>query len=174
MKKTKHKDNQINIFSLSLGIALLPPIWAVFAPIIGIRTGAVALICAGLYVANGNRKEDAIKILFGFLLGDLWSLLSLWMMAKMHFNISLKLYLTLFIMGGLAVIIGENSKKYILTSAWLCGWAIGLTIMGNLSINQLGTLPLEIGVAMIVGIIYVGVGVDSFQKLLVKKILDKN
>ncbi|HBF1431441.1 TPA: DUF1097 domain-containing protein, partial [Clostridioides difficile] len=44
------------ILTLSMGIALLPPLWAVLAPYIGIKTGAVALICAGLYVTNGNKQ----------------------------------------------------------------------------------------------------------------------
>lgn len=54
------------ILTLSMGIALLPPLWAVLAPYIGIKTGAVALICAGLYVTNGNKQKDGLKIMFGF------------------------------------------------------------------------------------------------------------
>ena len=34
-------------WTLALCIALLPPIWAVAAPYVGVTTGAVALICAG-------------------------------------------------------------------------------------------------------------------------------
>lgn len=51
MKKLKQE-----VFILAFGIALFPPIWAVLAPHIGVTTGAVALICAGLYVTNGNRR----------------------------------------------------------------------------------------------------------------------
>lgn len=49
-------DKKLNILTLAFGIALLPPIWAVLSPYAGITTGAVALICAGLYVTNGNKK----------------------------------------------------------------------------------------------------------------------
>ena len=45
-------------WTLALGIALLPPIWAVLSSAVGITTGAVALICAGVYVANGNKTQD--------------------------------------------------------------------------------------------------------------------
>ena len=65
------------------------------------------------------------------------------------------------------MIIGENLSNYIFTPAWLCGWAIGLTIMGPLSIAALGTLPIQIGAAMIAGVLYVGIGVDFFQKKLI-------
>lgn len=160
-------EKKLNILTLALGIAALPPIWAVLAPFAGITTGAVALICAGLYVTNGNKISDALKITLGFLGGDCWAVLAIFIMEKLTLNPNLELYGTLFILGGLAVIIGENLSNYIFTPAWLCGWAIGLTIMGPLSIAALGTLPIQIGAAMIAGVLYVGIGVDFFQKKLI-------
>ena len=154
--------------TLALGIALLPPIWAVLAPSIGVTTGAVALICAGVYVANGNRRVDALKIAAGFLLGDLWAVIAIWLMEKLVLNPNVELYSTLFLMGGLAVLIGESLPRFIYTPAWLCGWAIGLTIMGPLKAAEVGTLPIQIGAAMLAGVFYVGVGVDAFQKWLLR------
>ena len=170
---TEKKIRKINMLTLAFGIALLPPIWAVLAPVIGVSTGAVALICAGLYVTNGNKREDAFKISAGFLLGDLWAVIAVAVMEKLTWNPNVELYLTLFVMGGLAVIIGESFGKYIFTPSWLCGWAIGLTIMGPMSLNELGMLPIQIGVAMIAGVVYVGIGVDAFQKFLVNKLTKK-
>lgn len=161
-------EKKVSILTLALGIALLPPIWAVLAPCIGVTTGAVALICAGLYVTNGNKMADAFKIVAGFLLGDCWAVLAIFLMEKMQFHPSAELYVTLFVLGGLAVIIGESLPKFIFTPAWLCGWAIGLTIMGPLAVADIGTLPFQIGVAMIAGVVYVGIGVDAFQKVLIK------
>ena len=60
--------------TLALCIALLPPIWAVAAPYVGVTTGAVALICAGLCAANVDKAADAPRISAGFLLGDFWGL----------------------------------------------------------------------------------------------------
>ena len=154
--------------TLALGIALLPPIWAVLAPVIGVTTGAVALICAGLYVANGNRRADALKIAVGFLLGDLWAVTAIWLMEMLPLNPNVELYCTLFLMGGLAVLIGESLPRFIYTPAWLCGWAIGLTILGPLKVAEIGTLPIQIGAAMLAGVFYVGVGVDAFQKWLLR------
>lgn len=158
------------IWTLALGIALLPPIWAVLAPHIGVTTGAVALICAGLYVANGNKLSDALKISLGFLCGDIWAILALWVMDKSPLNADLELFLTLFIMGGLAVLISSLLPKYIYCPSWLCGWAIGLTIMAPAGLKNIGTFPIEIGVAMLVGVWYVGAGVDKFQKILLSKL----
>ncbi len=164
------KEQTINKLTLALGIALLPPIWAVLAPYAGITTGAVALICAGLYVTNGNKVSDALKITLGFLCGDIWAVIAVFLMEKMSFDPRVELYTTLFVMGGIAVLIGETVPKFIFTPAWLCGWAIGLTIMGSMTIAKIGTLPIQIGAAMIAGVVYVGIGVDTFQKRLIKQI----
>lgn len=169
-KMDEKKEKQINKWTLALGIALMPPIWAVLSPYIGVSCGAVALICAGLYVTNGNKRCDAFKIAVGFLLGDIWALIAVRLMAALSLNPDAELYCTLFFMGGLAVLIGESFPKYIFTPAWLCGWAIGLTIMGPLEVSAIGTLPVQIGAAMLAGVLYVGVGVDAFQKFLIKKL----
>lgn len=166
-------EKKINILTLALGIALLPPLWAVLAPYLGVSTGAVALICAGVYVTNGNKRKDAFKIGAGFLLGDLWAVLVVWIMEKLSFHPNVELYITLFVLGGLAVIIGESFSKYIFTPSWLCGWAIGLTIMGPMQVIELGTLPIQIGAAMIAGVVYVGIGVDAFQKALIRILTKK-
>jgi len=162
-------EKTLSKVTLAFAIAVLPPIWAVLSGMAGITTGAVALICAGVYVANGNKVKDAVKILIGFLLGDIWAVIAIFAMEKMAFNPNLELFMTLFAMGGLAVLIGESIPGFIFTPAWLCGWAIGLTIMGPLAVSELHTLPLQIAVAMAAGVIYVGIGVDAFQKLLVSK-----
>ena len=99
--------------TLALGIAVLPPLWAVAAPYIGVTTGAVALICAGLFVTNGNKYKDAFKICIGFLCGDLWAVVALVIMDSLNWNPDLELYIILFAMGGLAVLVGTWLKKWI-------------------------------------------------------------
>ncbi|AKA72151.1 DUF1097 domain-containing protein [Clostridium scatologenes] len=160
-------EKKLNVLTLALGIALLPPIWAVISPYLGVTTGAVALICAGIFVANGNKVEDGAKISIGFLLGDLWGCIALEAMDMVKLNQNIELFCALFILGGLAVIISSTKlEKIIFLPAWLAGWAITLLIMAPLNMNW-GTLPIQIGVSMLMGVWYVGVGVLDFQNLLI-------
>lgn len=151
------------IWILAFCIALFPPVWAVLAPYLGITTGAVALICAGLYVTNGNKSADAVKMSLGFLMGDVWAVLALAMMDCFPWNTDMKLFITLFILGGLGVLIAAWLEKWIFCPALLCGWAIGLTILAPVGYGNLGNLPIQIGAAMLVGIWYVGMVVDKIQ-----------
>lgn len=154
--------------SLAFCIALFPPIWAVAAPYVNISTGAVALICAGLYVANGNRLQDALKISVGFLLGDFWAWLALMLMDLAHWNEDLELFVTLFVLGGLAVLISSVLPGLIFCPSWLCGWAIGLTIMAPMGYSNIGTYPVQIAVSMLVGVWYVGALLDKIQRKLMQ------
>lgn len=158
------------ILILSIGIALLPPLWAVLAPYIGISTGAVALICAGLYVTNGNKQEDGLKIMFGFWCGDLWAVLAILIMEYINLNPNLELFLTLGVLGFLAVIIASLFEKIIFLPSWLCGWAIGLTIMTCENIINLQGISIQIAIAMAVGVWYVGAGVDLFTRYVSEKL----
>ncbi len=153
---------------LALAIALLPPIWAVLAPHLHIETGAVALICAGIYVASGNRIQDAVRISLGFLCGDLWALAVIGLSEVLPFQEEIRLFLLLALLGGAAVLIAGALPRFLYLPAWLSGWAIGLTVMGSLPWDGLGTLPLQIAAAMLVGVWYVGAGVQAFTGLLKK------
>ena len=151
--------------TLALCIALFPPIWAVLAPHIGVRTGAVALICAGVYNASKEPKR-ALKMSLGFLAGDAWAVLALWIMDKLSWNENLELFCTLFVLGGVAVLVGSLLPKVFYLPAWLSGWAIGLTIMAPAGFPAIGSYPFEIAGAMLVGVWYVGVFIDAIHALL--------
>lgn len=146
-----------DILSLAFCVALLPPIWAVLAPHINIKTGAVALICAGLFVANGNRKQNALKITIGFLCGDIWAVIALKFMDLVNWQEDLELFITLFVLGGLAVILSGLFNRWIYTASWLCGWAIGLTILSEINRTEMFSCFIQIAISMIVGVWYVGV-----------------
>lgn len=97
----------------------------------------------------------------------IWAVLALLFMEALPLPGDLELFVTLFLFGGLAVLISALAPKYIFCPAWLCGWAIGLTILSPAGVKEMGTLPVEIGAAMIAGIWYVGVFADMVQKKLV-------
>ena len=162
-------EKRKNMWTLALGVALLPPVWAALAPHLGVPTGAVALICAGVFAAGGNKYEDTLKICLGFLCGDIWAVAALFLMDRLPLPEDLETFLILFVMGGLAVLISTALERIVYLPAWLCGWAVGLTIMGPAGWGGLGSLPVQIGAAMLAGVIYVGVGVDLFQKKLLSR-----
>ena len=78
-------------------------------------------------------------------------------MELLPLSADLELFLTLFALGGLAVIISGIFPRWIYCPAWLCGWAIGLTVLSPVGWENLGTLPIQIGAAMLAGVWYVGV-----------------
>ena len=172
MDETRLK--RINKLTLAFAIAFMPPIWAVLSPYIGVQTGAVALIVAGVYVANGNKREDALRIMVGFWLGDLFSVAAIWMMENIPFSPNVNIYVTLFVLGAAAVMIGESLPKIVYTPGLLCGWAIGLTVMGPLGTAGMGSFPLQIAASMAAGVIYVGIGVDMFQRWLVRLVMKRD
>ena len=156
------------VLALATGIALLPPLWAVLSGHFGVTCGAVALICAGIYVTNGNKAEDGVKISLGFLLSDLMAVAAMWCMENLPFSADVNTFLTLAVIGFVAVVFASAFEKWIFLPAVLCGWAIGLTVMGPLGTAGMGSLPIQIAVAMLAGVWYVGWGVDAFCKLLLK------
>lgn len=150
--------------TLALLIALLPPLWAVLAPTLGVQTGAVALICAGVYVSAGNDQKKALPMSLGFLAGDAWAVLALWVMSVLPFGGNGNLFVTLCLMGALAVLIASALPRVFFLPAWLCGWAIGLTVLAPMGLGNLGTTPLQIAAAMLVGVWYVGVALDAVHR----------
>lgn len=162
--KQREKLKKTLVFAFC--VAFFPPFWAVAAPFIGVNTGPVALISAGIYAASGNRSKDALRVSLGLLAGDVWSVFTIWLIAILQWPPAVEQYLILFVLGGMAVIFGEMLDRIFDTPAWLGGWAVGLTIMGSLPPHQLGTLPLQIGGSMLVGIYGIGVGVGAFQSWL--------
>ena len=61
-------------YILALGVALLPPVWAVLGGIIGIECSWIALVCAGIYVAAGNHayQMGSCSDLQAALSGEIW------------------------------------------------------------------------------------------------------
>lgn len=162
------KNLSAETWSLALCIAILPPIWAVLAPYLSVDVGAVALICAGLYVANGNKLMDAPKITIGFLLGNLWGWLAVNAMQNSSWNADVTTFMTLFLLGGAAVIIAAMGSEMIHCPSWLCGWAITLTVLSPLEQGLQGSYAIQIAVAMAVGVWYVGAFLNAVQQCILR------
>lgn len=165
-------EKTINTLTLAICIAIFPPIWAVLAPHIGIEIGAVALICAGVYSTNGNKEQDALRIIIGFLTGDLWACIALLAMKFFSFQEDIEMFITLFILGGLAILIADIFEKFIFSPSLLTGWAIGLVLMASADIAKMRSLAVQIGIAMIVGVLYVGLFAERIHQYLNRKMLN--
>jgi hypothetical protein len=150
--------------ALAISIGLLPPIWAVLSGRLGISCGAVALICAGIYVTAGNKVELGLPMSLGFLLSDAMAVGSIWLMENLPFPPEANTFLTLSVLGFCAVLVCLSLEKYLFLPAVLSGWAVGLTVMGPLGFAGLGTMPLQVGVAMLAGVWYAGWAVDAFSR----------
>lgn len=160
--------NKREVVTLALLIAVMPPLWAVLSPYMGISVGPVALICAGIYATNGNKFEDAHKIALGYLAGDIWALLVNRIMAHTPINPDLTLFLALAVFGFILVIISSKFAKIIHMPSWLTGWAIGMLAMNLDTATPVLSLTVQIGAAMLAGVYYIGALLDKVHRLLNK------
>ena len=156
------------ILTLALLIAVMPPAWAVISPYLGISVGPVALICAGIYATNGNKFKDAHKIALGYLAGDIWALIAFEIMAHTPINPDLTLFLTLAVFGFILVVISSRFSNIIHMPSWLTGWAIGMLAMNLDTSTPVMSLTVQIAVAMLVGVYYVGALLDKVHRILNK------
>ncbi len=156
------------ILTLALLIAVMPPAWAVLSPYMGISVGPVALICAGIYATNGNKFKDAHKIALGYLAGDIWALIAFEIMAHTPINPDLTLFLTLAVFGFILVILSARFANIINMPSWLTGWAIGMLAMNLNTSTPVMSLTVQIGIAMLAGVYYVGALLDKVHRLLNK------
>ena len=154
------------VHTLALLIAILPPIWAVASPYLGNTVGPIALICAGIYATNGNKFQDAHKIALGYLAGDIWALIVTYIMSITPFNADLTLFVLLAVFGFVLVLISSKFENIIHMPSWLAGWAIGMLTMNLDKVTPLTSLTVQIGIAMLVGVYYVGALLDYIHKLI--------
>jgi len=160
--------NRKETLTLALLIAVMPPAWAVISPYLGNTVGPVALICAGIYATNGNKFKDAHKIALGYLAGDIWALIAFEIMAHTPINPDLTLFLTLAVFGFILVVISSRFSNIIHMPSWLTGWAIGMLTMNLDTSTPVMSLTVQIAVAMLVGVYYVGALLDRVHRILNK------
>ena len=154
----KKKD----ILVLAFGVAAFPPIWAVLAGKIGVAIAPVALVVAAIYVAANGNTALGIRQSLSYALSVVWTLIALKMVGGLPFPQPVNLYITLFIMGGLAVLIAGFLPQIFDLAALLGGWAIGLTIFTTIGDPGSLALPIQLLIAELVGVWYVGWGLLWF------------
>jgi hypothetical protein len=89
-------------------------------------------------------------------------------MAHTPINPDLTLFLTLAVFGFILVIISARFSNIIHMPSWLTGWAIGMLAMNLDTTTPVMSLTVQIAVAMLVGVYYVGALLDRIHRILNK------
>lgn len=167
MEWKKRLENGI---PLAVGVAFLPPLWAVLSELLGISFGWAALACGSVYVSAGSRIKNAGTISGGFFMGAVWGLLATKILQTDILPHRILLFVTLCIMGAACVILGVTVLyKVVYIPAWLGGWAVALGVF-SASEESLGAAFVKLTVAMLSGVWYIGVFNGIFQKNISEKI----
>ena len=87
-------------------------------------------------------------------------------MRKTPINSIFTLWMTLFVLGFIAVIISAKFPKYVYLPSWLAGWAIAMLSMNLDTSTPIIRMTIEIAVAMLVGVYYVGALTDKIHKVV--------
>lgn len=157
-----------NIAVMALLIAIIASLWASLSSYLGLLTAPGALICAGIFVANGSVIANAPKITFGFLAGIVWSYVVVKVLGALEAALTLDphviLFLTLFVFAFVAVIISCYLNKIFDLASWLSGWALALTIMLSPGTISLETWLLHLAIAVVCGVWLIGVLITVLHK----------
>lgn len=161
------ENKVLNVLPTAIGVALLPPIWAVVSASFGITFGWVSLACAGMYFIIGDPVRSGIKTSVSFLMGCLWGLAATVVINRLPINKIISLFAVLCVYGFVAVICSELIlKKRTVLSAWLGSWAIALGVFGQAEPHQFGIILIKLIIAMLVSVWYIVLFNQKFQKLL--------
>lgn len=155
----------------SIGVALLPPIWAVLSELCGIKFGWIALAAGGVYVAAGDDIKDAVKISGGFFMACIWGYIATKIFqCYTDINHYLLLFSVLCIMGFICSLLAFTIlEKVTYLPSWLGGWAIALGTFGETDPNFMGITFIKLLIAMLAGVWYIGAFNNCFQKYIRKK-----
>jgi hypothetical protein len=88
----------------------------------------------------------------GFLLSDLMAVCAIWLMENLPFPGDGNTFLTLAVLGFCAVMLCTRLEKVFFLPAVLSGWAVVRTVMGPLGFANLGSMPIQVAVAMLAGV----------------------
>lgn len=89
-------------------------------------------------------------------------------MQNSSWNADVTTFMTLFLLGGAAVIIAAMGSEMIHCPSWLCGCAITLTVLSPLEQGLQGSYAIQIAVAMAVGVWYVGAFLNAVQQCILR------
>lgn len=164
MKPIKLKGSLRKALPAAVGVALLPPLWAVISSNAGIKFGWVSLACAGMLLPFHKPLKVGLRQSLSFLMGCIWGLTATISLQWLPLPQSISLFIVLCIWGFFAVYLSEVAFHKVTTlSIWLGSWAIALGLFGECIPSQYGITFLKLFIAMLSGVWYIGLFNQKFQ-----------
>lgn len=164
MKRIKLKKSFNDALPAAVGVALLPPLWAVVSSIAGIKFGWVSLACAGMLTVFHDYVKTGLCQSISFFMGCIWGLTATLAMWWIPLSDNISLFLVLCVWGFIAVMLSEVVfRKKTVISIWLSSWAIALGVFAEVPLQQYGITFFKLMIAMLCGVWYIGLFNQKFQ-----------
>lgn len=139
-----------------VSLSVLPAFWAAAAGLTNVRTAAVAMIAATIYVMGAKSFHDGLPMTVGFLLGIVFSLGSVLLIPVLPFSNLISTCLVLLVVVAIIVILQSFLSKVSNLFAWLCSYSVGMTLFGLFPREELGSIALQLAISMLVGVWFIG------------------
>lgn len=137
-------------------LSLLPAFWAVAAGLTDVKTAAVAMIAATIYVMGAKEPRDNLTMTIGFLLGVVFSYASVLLLTVLPFAPLVSTCIILIVVVALIVILQSLITNYANLFAWLCSYSVGMTLFGMFPQEEQLSIAVQLVVSMLVGVWFVG------------------
>ncbi|MGE5372975.1 MAG: NAD(P)H-dependent oxidoreductase [Solirubrobacterales bacterium] len=160
------------VLLLACSVAIFVPIWGTFHGLLGIKTAWAAFASAALFFAAGHELKSAPKVAAGHLLGLVWGITMLTVLSlpqTQHFNPIAAAFATLLGLGVLAVIVthlGADLLSHL--PSLFSGWAVAVGALGPVPPSAWGRLPLDVLLALLVGVLVLGIGISQLHLLFMR------
>lgn len=151
----------------AVGVALLPPLWAVVSALAGIPFGWVSLASAGMLLPFHEPLRAGVRQSLSFFMGCIWGLTATIAMSALPLPQMSALFLVLCVWGFAAVLLSEVAfRQKTVLAIWLGSWAIALGTFGEITPANYAAVFGKLLLAMLCGVWYIGLLNQKFQALL--------
>ena len=172
-------ENRLKVketLALLLSVGLVVPIWGTFHSVICIETTWPAFASSALFFAANSTIKDSGHIAFGHVIGVAWGVifLNILNLPKLQlYNSNLVLFIKLSALGMLAVVVTNIGFPFLShLPSLFSGWAITVGGLGNIALENWGSMPVDILLSTLAGVVIIGIGISFIQALLLKRVFD--
>ncbi len=167
MKKT----NIIKVILLAVSVAVIVPLWGTFHSYATVERAWVAFISAAVFFAAGHKLKDIVNVALSHILGMFWGMGVLYVMQQNLIDVNAVVYslIVLAVFGFFSVIVTSLNIKIIShTPSLFAGWAVAFAAFGGTEIADWKDISIDVGLALVIGVVVVGTGISQLHLLLMK------